>query len=279
MFSYHGVMPQHKELHSENADYQLLLALRDNRTKRHKQRLFFVEGVRPVTQALTYGWRFRKLVFAKERPLSHWAQDVLAEARADVHYLLPHALQAKLSTKNEPSELIAILEMPEDAFERIVFKTLPLVVVADRSSNPGNLGTIIRSCDALGVDGLVMTGHAVDLYDPEVIAASTGSFFALPVIRKASARELAPLLERLRSAYGDVQLVGTSAQGTRPLREGNFWRPTVLFVGNETDGLSQAYAQMADVMVTIPMQGSASSLNVACATSIVLYEIARQRTP
>ena len=269
---------QYKAVHSENADYQLLMALRDNRTKRHKQGLFYVEGVRQLTQALAYGWHFRSLIFVHEQSLSDWAQGVLEAAQADLHYALPYPLQAKLSAKTDPSELIAILEMPADSFDRITFKGLPLIVVVDRSSNPGNLGTIIRSCDALGVDGLVMTGHAVDPYDPEVIAATTGSLFALPVIRKASAKELAPLLERLRNEYGDVQLVGTSAQADKPLYEGNFWRPTVLMIGNETDGLSQAYEQMADVMLNIPMQGSASSLNVACATSIVLYEVARQRT-
>lgn len=268
--------PRTERIHSENATFQRLLALRSNRQLRHRRRAFLVEGVRHLDRAIAHGWEIRALLHPRDTPLSHWAEGVLAASGAEVHYALPPALHRKLSGRNEGSELLALVGMPDDDLERIAPGDPPLIVVVDRSNSPGNLGTIVRSCDALGVDGLILTGHAVDLYDPDTVAATTGSLFALPVVRAPSHRELLPLFERIRTEFGDLQLVATSAQAERPLHDCNFWRPTVLLVGNETDGLNRAYREMADVTVTIPMGGSASSLNVACATSILLYEARRQ---
>lgn len=269
--------PRTEHLHTENATFQRLDALRRNRNQRYRQRAFLVEGVRHIDRALAHGWSIRAFLYPSDASLSGWAEGILDASGADAHYALPARLHRKLSNKNEASELIALVEMPPDDLARITPGGLPLIVVVDRSSSPGNLGTMIRSCDALGADGLVMTGHAVDLYDPETVAATTGSLFALPVVRIASHKELAPFLDRIRDDYGDLQRVGTSAHAPRAAYECSFWRPTVLLVGNETDGLSGAYQEMADVMVSIPMQGSATSLNVACAASIVLYEVQRQR--
>ena len=150
-------------------------------------------------------------------------------------------------------------------------------MVFDRPANPGNLGTVIRSCDALRVDGVIITGHAVDLYDPETIRATAGSFFAVPTVRLPSQNELVPWLEGLRRRLPRLQVVGTSAKAQSPSRSTISRAPTVLLIGNENHGLSENYRALCDAMVTIPMYGSATSLNVACATSILLYEIARQR--
>jgi TrmH family RNA methyltransferase len=184
---------------------------------------------------------------------------------------------AQLSDKDEPSELLAILEMPVDELSRIPVGEGSLVVVLDRPSNHGNLGTIIRSCDALHADGLILTGHAVDLYDPRTIRASVGSLFALPVIRLASYVDLVAWLERIRAQARDLQVVGSSAKATVEVPDADLTPTMVLIVGNETRGLSANYRALCDLIVRIPMYGSATSLNVACATSILLYEIDRQR--
>jgi len=270
-------MPHITTIHSENATFQQIEALKTNRNKRHKQGVFLIEGVRHINQALKNNWTIKSFFYAKDKQLSNWATDILSSSAAETHYELAFALQAKLSNKKDASELIALVEMQTNDLARIKLSDLPLVVVIDRSSNPGNLGTIIRSSDALGADALIMTGHAVDLYSAEVLAATTGSFFSLPVLRFQSAKDLEPLLSQLKNDYGDVQIVATSAHAEQDIDACNFWRPTLLLIGNETDGLSRAYEEMADTLVGIPMQGSATSLNVACASSILLYEIGRQR--
>ncbi|MCA9835964.1 MAG: hypothetical protein KC422_03580 [Trueperaceae bacterium] len=266
-----------ERIYSANASYQQLEALKTNRNKRQKQGVFLLEGVRHINQALAYHWGVEGFLYAAGSQLSDWAQGVLASQPEVKHYVIEPALFQNLSNKNEGSELLALVAIPSDDFKRIHFKDLPLLVVFDRSSSPGNLGTLIRSCDALGADGLIMTGHSVDLYAPETVAATAGSLFALAVIRQASHNELLPYFEQIRADYGDLQIVATSAKASQAVYNSSFWRPTVLLIGNETVGLSRAYLELADTLVTIPMQGSASSLNVACATTVLLYEIARQR--
>jgi tRNA G18 (ribose-2'-O)-methylase SpoU len=269
--------PQIVKIYSENNAFQHVETLRRKREKRQRHREFFVEGVRPINQAIKYGWTINAFLYSKEKPLSDWAKDILKQSRAHTHFELPLPLMEKLSNKAEASELIAIVAMPEDCLSRIPIKENMLVVVFDRPASPGNLGTIIRSCDALRVDGLIITGHSVDLYDPETISATTGSFFALPTVRLPSHKELLPWLESVAQKIGPVQVVGSSEKAEQEIAVYDFTRPTLLVVGNETWGMSAGYQEICDVTVKIPIYGSASSLNVACATSIMLYEIGRQR--
>jgi TrmH family RNA methyltransferase len=270
-------MPRTIRIHTEDADYQQIEALRRNRAKRQRQRAFFVEGVRPINLALRHGWRFEALISSPEQPLSDWAAGVLRGAGAAIHFELPLRLLEQLSMKEETSELLAVVAMPEDRLERIAVGAPPLAVVFDRPASPGNLGSLIRSCDAFQADGLVMTGHACDLYDPETIRASTGSLFALPSVRLPSHAELLPWIAALRERHPGLQVVAADEKGERAAADHDFARPTILLLGNETWGLSAAYRQLADATVHIPIGGDASSLNVAVAGSVLLYEARRQR--
>src|SRR5579859_610321 len=265
------------KIYSENNAFQYIETLRRKREKRLRERVFFLEGVRPINQALAYNWTINAFIYSRERHLSDWAQGILTRSQAKTHYELPLHLLEKLSNKSESSELLALVEMPDDNLARIPLSNDLLVVIFDRPASPGNLGTIIRSCDALRANGLIMTGHAVDLYDPETISASTGSLFALPTVRLPSPKELLPWFETIRATYGALQIIGSDEKVEQEIAHHDFIGPTILIVGNETWGMSAAYRDLCDTLVKIPMGGSASSLNVACATSIFLYEIDRQR--
>ncbi|HEY7975218.1 MAG TPA: RNA methyltransferase [Ktedonobacterales bacterium] len=269
--------PRTVKVYTENNLYQYIDTLRRRREKRQREGVLFLEGVRPISLALAHGWRVTTFVYAPERRLSTWARDILAQSQAETHVELPAALLAQLSNKNEPSELLALVAMPADDLDRIAVSPDLLVVVFDRPASPGNLGSIIRSCDALGAHGLIMTGHSVDLYDPETISASVGSLFALPVVRLPSPTALVPWREAVRQRFGALQMVGCDETGDAVLSAHDFRGPTLLVMGNEKWGMSAAYREQCDVIARIPMAGSASSLNVASATSIFLYEIARQR--
>ncbi len=263
------------KIHSENSDFQYIETLRRNRVKRQSSGEFFVEGVRAINQALQDGWKINAWVYSRERRLSDWAESILLRAPASQHYELSFSLQQKLSQKEDTSELLALAAIPPDDLGRI--PATHLVVVLDRPASPGNLGSILRSCDALGADGLVITGHAADLYDPETIRATTGSFFSVPAVRLASLAPLVAWIEQLKQRPDGWQVVGTSARAALPLHAQDFRPPIILLIGNETHGLSQNMRALCDALVTIPMSGSATSLNVANAASIFLYEIARQR--
>jgi TrmH family RNA methyltransferase len=265
-----------QKIYTKNSRYQHIETLRRNRIKRNQSKEFFVEGVRAIDQALLNGWEINAFVYSREKRLSAWAETILASSRAKQHYEMTADLLGEISLKDEPSELIALVAMPPDDLNRIPLRENPLVVVLDRPILPGNIGSVIRSCDALGVDGLVITGHSADLYDPETIRATTGSFFNVPAVRLASHHELVPWIEKNEKKISGLRLLG-QAQSAYPYLRIRFPAAHHPAGSNETHGLSEAYRALSDAMATIPMQGSASSFNLACAVSIMLYEIDRQR--
>ena len=262
---------------SRNARFQQWQALLGNRNKRQRAGEFLVQGVRPISLAARFGWRFRALIHDCERPLSQWAQALLRDAGATLVPMAPDLL-AELGEKDEGvPELVAVVEMPADDLGRIEAGDGFLGVVLDRPASPGNVGSIIRSADALGARGVIVTGHAADVYDPRSVRASTGSLFALPVVRAPGPREVADWVAAQRARGCPVVLAAADERGDKDVFDFDFTRPTLLLAGSEGAGLSAAWRELSDVVVRIPMAGAASSLNVASATTAVLYEAARQR--
>jgi TrmH family RNA methyltransferase len=150
-------------------------------------------------------------------------------------------------------------------------------VAFDRPAAPGNIGTLVRSADAFGAAGVVVTGHAADPYDPRAVRASTGSLFAVPVVRVPSHADVLAWVAGLRDRGVPMRVVGTDETGRVEIAEHDLTGPTILAVGNETHGLSAAWRAACDEMVRIPITGAASSLNAAAAATVALYEAARQR--
>ena len=270
-------MPRTLRIRSENADFQHIETLRRNRAKRARSGEFLVEGVRNITAALAGGWSVRALVHAEDRAPSRWASAALADPRVETHYALPGELLDRLTERHEGAELLALVRIPPDDPARIPLVPGLRAVVFDRPASPGNLGSLIRSADALGAQGLIVLGHAADLYDPETVRASTGSLFALPCLRLAGPQELAAWLDAVRAGLGTLQVVGADEGGSVEAFRHDFTPPTVLLLGNETHGLSRALLDLCGATVRIPMTGSASSLNVAAAGTALLYEMDRQR--
>ena len=262
---------------TRNARFQQWEALLGNRTKRQRGAAFIVQGVRPISMAIQAGWEIRELLYNADANLSTWARqtlDQLRTTRIAVAGELMHELGAKADSA---PELLAVVGMPDDDLDRIAIGPDLLVVVFDRPTSPGNIGTLIRSADAFGVQGVIVTGHSADVYDPKSVRASTGSLFSLPVVRVPSHRPVLDWITELRDRDVDARLVGTDENGDVDIAEYDFTAPTVVLVGNETTGLSSAWRDACDHLVRIPMAGTASSLNAATAASVVLYESARQR--
>ena len=256
---------------SRNARFQQWEALLHNRTKRHRQGEFLVQGVRPITLAVEHGWTIRTLITDGRPRLSSWAGGIWESTTAEQVVMAPD-LVAELGEKDEPSELLAVVEMPDDDLSRL--DPTGLTVVFDRPTQPGNLGTLARSADAFGATGLVVTGHAADPYDPRSVRSSTGSLFALAVVRAPSHREV---LSWAGAQPHTIRVVGTDETGTIDVRDADLTGPLIVVVGNETNGMTAAWREACDPLVAIAMAGSASSLNAATAGSIVLEEAFRQR--
>jgi TrmH family RNA methyltransferase len=266
-----------QRISSRNARFQQWQALLGNRNKRTRSREFLVQGVRPITLAAEHGWVIHALLYDASRPLSRWAEELLRGIGAERVAMAP-ALLAELGEKSEGApEVVAVVEMPPDDLTRIEVRDDFLGLVFDRPTSPGNIGSLVRSADAFGAGGLIVTGHAADVYDPKAVRASTGSLFALPVVRTPSHREVTAWLEKERPQGNPVTIVGTDEHGDVDVSEFDLTQPVLLLIGNETAGLSTAWRDLCDRVVSIPMTGSASSLNAANAATVVLYEAVRQR--
>ncbi len=234
--------------------------------------------MRSLNEAVKNNWEIHSFLYDRAN-LSDWAKDMIRTTHTEMNYCLTGELMRELSGKEDTSELMAVIGMRGDSMEGVKLSEKPFIVLFDRPSNKGNLGTMIRSCDALGADMLILTGHAVDLYDPEVVVAAMGSFFNMPVIRMEDNRELFGYLEKLKRRFPDFTVLGTTAHNEKPIWEVDLTAPLLLMAGNETMGLNRAFKEYCDVLCTIPMSETsyASSFNVSCAASIMMYEVVRQR--
>lgn len=267
------------KIYSKNAAYQKFEVLKTNRNKRYRYNEFFTEGVRNINQAVKNGWEINSFIFDGEAKLSNWAQDMLKNVRTQTNYQLTSSLMADLSGKDEPSEIMAVIKMRDERPQELPLGDNPIIILLDRPSNKGNLGTILRSCDAFGVSCVIITGHAVDLYEPDVISASMGSFFNVNCVRLYDNQSLDAYLNSLKEKYPDMQIIGTTAHKQTSVHQLNLERPCLIAIGNETYGLNAALKARCDILATIPMNAlsSASSLNIGCAATVFLYEACRQR--
>lgn len=260
-----------------NSTYQILDALKTNRTKRNELDEVFVEGITSIKSAVLAGKTIRKLIYTQHDKLSDWSRRLIASNRNAQLIELDNELYADLCDKSEPSELLATVAKESLQLQQVKLPESPFVVILDRPSNHGNLGSIIRSANAFGVDLLVTIGHSVDLYDPVVVRASMGSIFLTKVCHEQSMNALGNWTSGVKKAYPKLAVVGTDSKAAISLPEANtVAKPVILLIGNEAKGLSVELKAMADKMVSIPIEGNVNSLNVACAASIVMYEISKR---
>lgn len=271
-----------RRVSTRNASVQVWQAYLNNRTKRHRDGRFLVQGVRPITQAIANDWPLETMLYRLGTPdLSNWARELLDTSGVPQVGLVPE-LMAELGEKSTGiPELVAVAMSRQPELETFTpgepGETAPVVVVFDRPNSPGNLGTLIRSADAFGADAVIVTGHGADQYDPQAVRASTGSLFALPVFRAAGAAQVLAFRDRQLERGIPTRIVGTDEAGAHPIFDQDFTEATILVVGNETSGMSSAWQEACDVLVSIPMGGTASSLGAPSAAGVALYEISRQR--
>lgn len=270
-------MREIKVFSRDNA-FQRFEVLKRNRNKRYKYNEFLVEGVRSLNEAVKNGWKIRSFLYDRNN-LSGWASEMIGTADTDVNYLLAPELMKELSGKEDTSELMAVIEMRGDRLDTVRLSDNPFIVLFDRPSNKGNLGTMIRSCDAMGADMLIITGHGVDLYDPDVVVSAMGSFFNMPVIRAEDNNVLNGYIAGLKKRYPGFLVLGTTAHRETPVYTLDLTGPLMLMMGNETMGLNRAFKESCDLLCTIPMseKSYATSFNVSCAASVLMYEVTRQR--
>lgn len=239
---------------------------------RDKQGKFLIEGVHLVQEALTSGAPLECIVYAMEEGLPAEIER-LASAHLDVEWIgVTDAIIAKCTDTETPQPIFAVVHKLQTDIQAILQNKEALVVVVDGVQDPGNLGTIIRSCDAVHADGVVIGKGSVDLYNPKTIRSTMGSIFHLPIVEA----DLTDLLPQAKAK--GARIVSTSLQAEHHCYAYDFRQSTWLLVGNEGRGVSAAAEALVDEAIIIPMPGRAESLNVAMATTVLLYEALRQKS-
>jgi len=256
---------------SHNPNIQQVRALLAQRSARESAQAFVVEGVRLCEEARLAGW---------QPSLVLYSQQLSARGRR----LLEDFSTGQTNIEEIPDHLmdsIAGTETPQGILMVFPFRTIPapaapdFVLVLDALRDPGNLGAILRSADAAGVQSVLLTPGTADPYAPKVLRSAMGAHFRLP-LRLAGWDEIEAL--HCQTNPSPLKFFLTEAQGGRPCWQTNFRQPLALWIGGEAEGAGQLARQLADGLVTIPMPGRSESLNAAIAAGILLFEVVRQRS-
>lgn len=236
---------------------------------RDQQHRFLLEGHHLVQEALKAGLAVETVLYALDKPLPGELQ---ALAEASTEWIgVSDAVLAKCTETQTPQSVLAVCPKLKATAQSFMKQSDALIVAVDGVQDPGNLGTIIRSADAVGATGVLLGKGTVDLYNPKTVRSTMGSLFHLP-IADGDLRELLPA-----ALQQGIQVLGTRLEATATCYEADLRRATWLLVGNEGAGVSADLAGYVTQDVIIPMRGQAESLNVAMATTVLLYEAMRQR--
>ncbi len=255
---------------SQNPKIKQVLALRE-RKERDASGLFLIEGYRELRRAVDGGVKIESLFVSPPLFLGENEEALIKDTEAKT-FSLPENLFRKISYRDRPDGLLAIGQQMQTTLESIKLRNkVPFFVVAEAIEKPGNLGTILRSADAVGVDAVIVCDRCTDIYNPNVVRASVGTLFTIPVIETTSQMALSFLQAR------KIHIAAATPAAKQEYTQANFKEPFAIVVGTEQLGLSSFWMESATCQVRIPMRGVADSLNVSTATTLLLYEVIRQR--
>lgn len=257
----------------QNPRVKQLVKLRDRRP-RDEAGVFMVEGYRQICRALEKKVALQELYFCPDWYLGENEPALIAEAEAAGALLIELSKEAfaKVAYRERPDGLLAVAPQWQRSLDDLSLGASPFLLVVEAIEKPGNLGTILRSADAAGCDGVIVCDPVTDIFNPNVVRASTGVLFSVPLVVSESQQVHAWL-----KAKG-IRTAATTPHTDNIYTQTDLCGPLAVIMGSEQYGLSEFWMKHSDVLVRIPMAGQADSLNVAMATIITLFEAVRQRS-
>ncbi len=259
---------------SQNALIKLALSLKQKKY-RDEAGSFIVEGVRLVEEFVRSAWSSQTCIYTEQAVCNRRVQVILdaLTKRGCRMVTVPAAIYDKISETEQPQGIMVIAEKRIFKFDDVSADTKrPLLVILDRIQDPGNVGTIIRTADAAGCTGVVLTKGCADLFAGKTVRASMGSLFHLPVFEGCNGAELVVTLKNK-----GITILATSLESSEVYFQSNFNKPVAIVFGNEGSGVGAEILRIADSRLHIPILGGAESLNVAVSAAVILYEAVRQR--
>ena len=258
-----------------------VLVLQNKSRARKKEGLFIVEGVREISMALDSGIQFKTILLCEEianeedlSVLQRLISTNLVEEEHEPEWVgLTRKVYEHIAHRKTTEGLLGIAFTPNRSLKDLHLSATPLLLVAEASEKPGNIGALLRTADAANLDAVIIANPRTDLYNPNVIRASMGCLFTQQVV-SASSDEIISFLKENEIAILTAALIEKSKSYFRM----DFTRPTAIVVGTESTGLSSQWLENSDDSIIIPMEGKIDSLNVSVSAAILIFEAKRQRS-
>lgn len=251
---------------TSNPQVKELLQLRKKAKARDAQDVFLVEGLKMFQEAPRE--RVRK-VYVAESLYEQRGQALLAGLEP---VILEDRVFAAVSDTRTPQGILCVVDQYHYVLEDLLGREAPFLLILEDLQDPGNVGTILRTAEGAGADGIILSRKSVDLYNPKTIRSTMGSIYRMPFLYVDRPAEILPLLRER-----GVRTCAAHLEGARFYDEEDYRTGCAFFIGNEGNGLSGELSRAADVRIRIPMYGKLESLNAAVAASILMYEVCRQR--
>lgn len=249
----------------QNPKLKLIRALQGRAKTRRKEKAFLVEGVRLLEEVVKAKWPIRFVLY--DRSLSSRGKDLLTTLRTLIHDIeeVDSALLKSISDTETSQGILAVLD-----YAQLPIPNSPdFLLILDQIRDPGNLGTLLRTAAAAGVDAVILPPETADAFSPKVLRAGMGAHFHLPI--------LSADWDEIKDRVAGLKVYLAVMAGDVAYTEADFKSPSALVIGGEAEGASQSARDLASTRVHIPMPGEMESLNVAVAGAILLFEVVRQR--
>lgn len=250
----------------QNPRIKHIVRLRDDKRQRREDGLMLVEGYDEIRLALSAGYKPRTLLSAPALAVNQMVE-VDAES-----ITVSRAVFEKMSYRENPDGWLAVFSIPYNSLNDLKLSLSPLIIIAESVEKPGNLGAILRTADAAHVDALLVCDPRVDLWNPNVVRASRGAVFSVPVVETENASALEWLKTR------QIRVIAATPSATVMYSGIDLRQPVAIAVGTEDEGLTDFWMSNADLKIKIPMMGKVNSLNVSVSTALIVYEAVRQRS-
>lgn len=249
----------------DNDKIKKVIKLISNKKTRKEEKAFVVEGIKLVKEAIKYA-KVKEIFCTK-----NIYNEFNFLKKIDNVYIVSDKCFQKMSETKTPQGILATIEIKERTKEEI-YKENTFIIYLDSINDPGNLGTIIRTGEAVGVTGIIASSDTVDIYNPKTIRASMGSIFRIPFIYSNS------LIEELKFAKSKkISTYAMELKNSNDYTENDYKKSIGIIIGNEANGIKKEIIEVAEKTIKIPMQGSVESLNAAVAMSVISFEVAKQR--
>lgn len=260
-----------KIVSAQNSRIKNVQKLSAKSKERKAQELFIIEGAREISLALAGSYCFDSVFYCPELFAGTDYPEVLQAIHPKILYEVSKAVFGKIAYREGSDGILAVAKPKDHRLLSLHLPENPFVIVLESVEKPGNLGAILRTADAAGVDALIVCDPLTDAYNPNTIRSSVGCIFTVPLAISGNAEILSFLKTK------GIRTFAAELQASQWYQDANFRGPSAIIMGTEADGLSSFWLQNADARIKIPMRGKIDSLNVSVSTAVITFEAIRQR--